>query len=199
MHQVHLLPHQHAHLQRSRFQDILLFQWKEKEVDKAILRTCKDRNDDAWAIEVEGRISLVNDLRAEDALYHRECNTHFHLLKPRLQTKESGSRKRGRHVDIDKEQAFSNICVSSHFVVYSAESSFCKYPFIILARSERVFCSSSCSRRYVQMFENACNIYRSASLPTARFLCLQSRFQQMEMCVTFSMIQCILSTEIVNR
>ena len=88
----------------------MLFQWKEKEVDKAILRTFKDRNDDQWAIEVKGRISLVNDLRAEDALYRRECNTHFRLLKPRLQTNESGSRKRGRPVDIDKEQAFSNIC-----------------------------------------------------------------------------------------
>ena len=83
---------------------------KEKEIDKAMLQVCKNRRDDAWAVEVKGRISSVNDLRAEDAMYHRDCNTLFRMMRPPVNSDETGSRKRGRPVDIDKDRAFANIC-----------------------------------------------------------------------------------------
>ena len=82
-------------------------QCKDREIDKAIFQICEERNDDEWALEVRGRISSVNDLRAEDAIYHKDCNTKFRLLRPRS---GKSSRKRGRPVDSDKDKAFGNVC-----------------------------------------------------------------------------------------
>ena len=67
------------------------------------------RRNDAWAFEVKVRIPYVNDLRVEDAIYHIDCNTCFHLLRPRARLTGSESRKKRRPVDIDRETAFKNI------------------------------------------------------------------------------------------
>ena len=45
---------------------------------------------DDWATEVSGRFGLINDLRAEDAIYHKTCNSNFRTLKGKPTSKPSG-------------------------------------------------------------------------------------------------------------
>ena len=48
---------------------------KNREVDKAIEISISDRNKDEWAMEVLGRLASINDLGAEDAMYHTQCSS----------------------------------------------------------------------------------------------------------------------------
>ena len=74
-----------------------IVQCKNKEVDRAIADAILSRQNDEWSLEVKGRLEFVNDIRAEDAIYHADYNSHFRSgkRKPRVDTANS-SRKRGR-------------------------------------------------------------------------------------------------------
>ena len=92
-----------------RDQDYVQVKCKKMEVDEAMEKAIVDRNEDRWAVEVKGRLSSCNDLRAEDAIYHTVCNSNFRTgkSKPKQfeQTGESSSQKRGRRCDLAKEAA----------------------------------------------------------------------------------------------
>ena len=74
-----------------------IVQCKNKEVDRAIADAILSRQNDEWSLEVKGRLEFVNDIRAEDAIYHADYNSHFRSgkRKPGVNTANS-SRKRGR-------------------------------------------------------------------------------------------------------
>ena len=89
---------------------------KHCEVDAAIIKAINLRNNDEWALVVNGRLDSVNELRAEDAIYHKACNSSFRTGKPIPQMfgatnmKEEGiTRKSGRPVDVEREAAFVKI------------------------------------------------------------------------------------------
>ena len=54
-----------------------MVQCKNKEVDRAIADAILRRQNDEWSLEVKGRSEFVNDLYAEDAIYHGDCNSCF--------------------------------------------------------------------------------------------------------------------------
>ena len=80
---------------------------KNKNVDNSILKVVDERKDD-WSIEVKGRLAVVNDLRAEDSLYHVRCNSYFRTGKSNPMSQDS-QRKRGRPADSEKEVAFLEV------------------------------------------------------------------------------------------
>ncbi len=47
-----------------------------KIITSTVLKECDKRND-AWATEVRRRMNQVNDLRAADAIYHKQCDINF--------------------------------------------------------------------------------------------------------------------------
>ena len=57
------------------------------------------------------RLEFVNDLRAEDALYHDDCNTPFRFgqEKPNDSKTPNISCKQGHPHDEDRETAFEEI------------------------------------------------------------------------------------------
>ena len=66
--------------------------------------------DDEWAIEVQGRLESINDLRSEQAIYHKSCDTKFRMGRPKApKTDSSYRKKRGRPIDMNKESAFTEI------------------------------------------------------------------------------------------
>lgn len=50
------------------------------EFQKRVIEKCVERND-AWAASVHSRLSCINDLPAEEAMYHWLCQNHFHSAK----------------------------------------------------------------------------------------------------------------------
>ena len=94
-------------------QDYVSVLCKDKEVDISLKRAIEGRKYDRWAIEVQGRLASCNDLRAEDAVYHRACNSNFRTGKDRPkyydQDLNSASKKRGRPSDQTKENAFAKV------------------------------------------------------------------------------------------
>ena len=76
---------------------------KNRELDKSILKSISDRNNDLWSLEV------INDLHAEDALYHGSCRTRFRFGNEKDLPDSSTSRKRGRPKGGEKETAFNDI------------------------------------------------------------------------------------------
>ena len=69
---------------------------KKPEVDKAVRQAIYDRKDDEWAIEVKGRLTFENDLRAGDAVYHILCSSNFRTGKgdPKKSIKTYNCRQR---------------------------------------------------------------------------------------------------------
>ena len=74
---------------------------KYREVDISISNAIKERNHDDWATEVSGRFGLINDLRAEDDIYHKTCNSNFRTLLPLVTRTESSD-------DSDVAQSYDN-------------------------------------------------------------------------------------------
>ena len=97
--------------ERERRKDVHHVSCKHKEVDIAITNAITERQNDPWAVEVKGRLEFVNVLRAEDAIYHGDCNTKFRCGKPKPgeNTLSIVSRKRGRPVDEDRKAVFEEI------------------------------------------------------------------------------------------
>ena len=89
--------------------DIHYASCKNRELDQSILKSISDRNNDSWALEVKGRLESINDLHAEDALYHGSCRTRFRFGNEKDLPDSSTSRKRGRPKGGEKETAFNEI------------------------------------------------------------------------------------------
>ena len=87
-----------------------MVQCKNEEVDRAIADAILRRQKDEWSLEVKGRFEFVNDLHAEDAIYHGDCNSLFRSGKgkPGVDTANS-SRKRGRPTINEKIEALEEI------------------------------------------------------------------------------------------
>lgn len=84
------------------------------EFQKTIGKICEERND-SWSREVKGRLGVINDLHAADALYHQTCSVNFRTRKnipstfsptPAKQKKECTS---GRPVELIQQKAFMKI------------------------------------------------------------------------------------------
>ena len=87
-----------------------MVQCKNKEVDRAIADANLRRQNNEWSLEGKGRLEFVNDLRAEDAIYHGDCNSRYSSGKrePEVDIAVS-SRKRGRPIINEREEAFEEI------------------------------------------------------------------------------------------
>lgn len=87
---------------------------KTDDFAKTILECCENRSDD-WSFTVKGRIEYYGgDLHAADCIYHHQCSVHFRTGRDVPVHFRSGpdstSRKSGRPIDSDQEQAFSRMC-----------------------------------------------------------------------------------------
>ena len=87
---------------------IVFVLYKNKEIDISLSNV--KRQDDDWATEVNGRLGFINELRAEDAIYHRSCNANFRTLKgkPKALT-TSCYQTRGRPSGSDQDAAFIEV------------------------------------------------------------------------------------------
>ena len=84
---------------------------KNKEVDTNVKNQIRIRGEDEWAIAVNGRMQFINDLHAEDAMYHTVCMSNFRNGKS-IPAKYSVNPKElvkvGRPQDPIREKAYTD-------------------------------------------------------------------------------------------
>ena len=67
--------------EKNRVTKYIWFFCKNNEVDRAITDVILKWQNDEWSLEVKGLLDFVNNLRAEDAIYHGDCNSRFQSEK----------------------------------------------------------------------------------------------------------------------
>jgi hypothetical protein len=77
-----------------------------EEFDKRVREVIRQRGFDEWAVAVQGRMDMVNDLFSADAVYHLTCLSRF---KQKLQHTPFKI-KRGRPQNNDAMRAFERLC-----------------------------------------------------------------------------------------
>ena len=87
-----------------------MVQCKNKKADRANADAILRRQNDESSLEVKVWLEFVNDLHAEDAIYHGDCNRRFQSgkRKPGVDIANS-SRKRERPTINEREEAFEEI------------------------------------------------------------------------------------------
>ena len=87
-----------------------MVQCKNKENGRAIADAILRQQNNEWSLEVKDQLEFVNDLPAEDAIYHRDYNSCFWSgkRKPGVDIVNS-SRKHGRPKINEREEAFEEI------------------------------------------------------------------------------------------
>lgn len=76
------------------------------------LKACCTKRNDAWSVEVEGRLNSCNDLVAPEAVYHRNCFAAFSQMQSRpnhCKTCQNRTRK-GRPTSTQKMSTFEMLC-----------------------------------------------------------------------------------------
>ena len=91
------------------------FRVRSFDCQTKLLSACDERKDD-WATTVKGRIQLVNDLHAADAIYHKVCNGNFRTKKNipnRFNSHFDGDKSLGgRPPNIEREESFRAVISS---------------------------------------------------------------------------------------
>jgi len=77
-------------------------------IRETLLKCCHKRND-AWSLEVQGRLNMCCDLVAVEAVYHRRCLTTFTTLWPG-KTPGVDHKAPGRPVSEKKLETFEAMC-----------------------------------------------------------------------------------------
>ena len=99
--------HKHCKRSTSRISYVLMLDFKE-----TLLTHCAKRQDD-WEDAVRSRLKAIHDLPAEEALYHRDCYSHFSDGRSIPSTMQGGGPykkvKRGRPKYSTKVAAFDTV------------------------------------------------------------------------------------------
>ena len=90
-----------------------IFRSRSLGVKETLLEKCDERKD-SWSSQVRARLSVINDLHAADATYHRQCANNFRTktgIPTALQSEEQIAKrpKVGRPQDNDANEAFSKV------------------------------------------------------------------------------------------
>ena len=85
---------------------------RNREIDQSIREAILYRSYDDWALTIFGRLESVNELHAEDAVYHKSCYSNFKTGKqlPGAHTSSKNNRKRSRPKDILLDEAYAKVC-----------------------------------------------------------------------------------------
>ena len=110
--------------EKKRLGDV--FRLTTLERKDTVLQTCSERGD-AWAEEVQARISQVYDLPAADAMYHQACSMNFRTKKqiPKRFASDEPDHKRGtvgRPPNEDVNDSFLKGATSRYFESFLAMS-----------------------------------------------------------------------------